>query len=114
MIDDDMKGRWVAALRSGEYKQGRRRLRVGHTYCCLGVLADLIDCNAWLRSGDDRRGVKLWKKSSLALPEEILPAGVQEQAATFNDNGSTFEEIAGWIESGYRAHPLSKGADDAA
>jgi hypothetical protein len=30
---------WVAALRSGEYKQGREALMRGDKYCCLGVLA---------------------------------------------------------------------------
>lgn len=33
--------KWVAALRSGEYSQGRGRLRKGDTFCCLGVACDL-------------------------------------------------------------------------
>ena len=33
--------KWLAALRSGEYKQGSGRLRVDDSYCCLGVCADL-------------------------------------------------------------------------
>jgi hypothetical protein len=37
-MDAELKARWVAALRSGEYEQGRRQLRAGDTYCCLGVL----------------------------------------------------------------------------
>ena len=36
-----VKKLWVEALRSGGYKQGRKRLRYGDTYCCLGVLCDL-------------------------------------------------------------------------
>ena len=40
-----IKERWLKALRSGKYKQGRRRLRIeedeGCSYCCLGVLTDL-------------------------------------------------------------------------
>lgn len=41
-----VKQKWVAALRSGEYKQGQKRLRNEEgfgdvTYCCLGVLVDL-------------------------------------------------------------------------
>lgn len=38
-----VKRKWVAALRSGEYKQTGGRLRKGDCYCCLGVLTDLYD-----------------------------------------------------------------------
>lgn len=37
----EIRARWVAALRSGEYAQGRGSLRDGNQYCCLGVLCDL-------------------------------------------------------------------------
>lgn len=47
-MNPDIKAQWVAALRSGNYKQGRGRLRrewQGHPgeyqYCCLGVLCEL-------------------------------------------------------------------------
>jgi hypothetical protein len=44
----DIKERWLVALRSGEYKQGRRALtRIKSSnneklYCCLGVLCDIL------------------------------------------------------------------------
>jgi hypothetical protein len=46
MMNPDVKKRWVAALRSGEYVQGVRALKRrtesgGLEYCCLGVLCDL-------------------------------------------------------------------------
>lgn len=37
----EIADRWVAALESGEYKQGQRRLRCNDEYCSLGVLCDL-------------------------------------------------------------------------
>jgi hypothetical protein len=45
-MNPDVKTRWVEALRSGEYAQGREVLhRVSHDdgalFCCLGVLCDL-------------------------------------------------------------------------
>lgn len=47
----ELKEKWVKALRSGEYEQGRKRLKQIHfddiSYCCLGVLCDLIDPNGW-------------------------------------------------------------------
>lgn len=43
MMDAQKKAEWVAALRSGEYKQGNGRLYCPdeNSYCCLGVLAKL-------------------------------------------------------------------------
>lgn len=41
-LKQDIKARWVAALRSGNYQQGHRALRTGSNhFCCLGVLCDL-------------------------------------------------------------------------
>lgn len=41
----EVKRQWLAALRSGEYEQGREYLHFveggGEFYCCLGVLCDL-------------------------------------------------------------------------
>jgi hypothetical protein len=36
-----VKEKWLAALRSGEYKQEKDTLRIGDCFCCLGVLCDL-------------------------------------------------------------------------
>ena len=42
-MNPDIKEKWVAALRSGEYTQGHGKLYnpPENTYCCLGVLCDL-------------------------------------------------------------------------
>lgn len=40
-INTDLIVGWVAALRSGEYKQATGRLRTPEGWCCLGVLTDL-------------------------------------------------------------------------
>ena len=37
----DIKAKWVAALRSGQYEQAEGVLRNDEGYCCLGVLCDL-------------------------------------------------------------------------
>ena len=42
-MNQDVKQKWITALRSGEYKQIDGRLRKGDYYCCLGVLTDLYD-----------------------------------------------------------------------
>lgn len=40
-MNPDVKAKWVAALRSGEYNQADGALRIKDTFCCLGVLCDL-------------------------------------------------------------------------
>jgi hypothetical protein len=45
-----VKQLWVEALRSGHYKQGKGQLRsTKNTFCCLGVLCDLYDKQAWTK-----------------------------------------------------------------
>lgn len=39
--------KWVSALRSGKYEQGKSRLRCGCKFCCLGVACDLYDPTRW-------------------------------------------------------------------
>lgn len=41
-MDQELKAKWTAALRSGEYKQGAGRLRRDTGYCCLGVLGEIM------------------------------------------------------------------------
>jgi hypothetical protein len=41
-MDKDVKAKWIAALKSGEYTQGRASLKQSDRYCCLGVLCDLF------------------------------------------------------------------------
>jgi hypothetical protein len=50
-LKDDKKNlrKWVAALRSGEYEQGKGALHLDGRYCCLGVACDLSKTGEWLR-----------------------------------------------------------------
>jgi hypothetical protein len=40
-MNPQIKQKWVSALRSGDYQQGRNYLRTDNGFCCLGVLCDL-------------------------------------------------------------------------
>jgi len=40
-MNQEIKARWTAALRSGEYQQGKGVLRKNGKLCCLGVLCEL-------------------------------------------------------------------------
>ena len=39
--------KWVAAMRSGKYKQSSNALRDQAGFCCLGVACDLYDDSKW-------------------------------------------------------------------
>ncbi len=57
-MNPDIKAQWIAALRSGEFKQGRNYLHARRpddevdTFCCLGVLCVLAE-----RAGVVTKGV---------------------------------------------------------
>lgn len=101
-----IKRRWIRALRSGRYKQARRKLRGDNGYCCLGVLCDISGKGNWreLNTGCwvyDYRGL-----SSSAYPcEEIrksigLRSVEMEELISMNDSEKTnFDTIADWIEN---------------
>ena len=38
-----VKKKWIAALTSGEYEQGTGQLCGSDGFCCLGVLASVVD-----------------------------------------------------------------------
>lgn len=40
-MNENVKSRWIEALESGKYKQGKEQLRSNDCFCCLGVLCDL-------------------------------------------------------------------------
>jgi hypothetical protein len=52
-----VKTKWLKALRSGKYKQGRGQLRTpDDRFCCLGVLCDLYAKEtgvSWEGNGED-------------------------------------------------------------
>jgi hypothetical protein len=103
---------WVAALRSGEYKQGRRVLHHGDNFCCLGVGCDLaIKAGVKLevstipgeptRYGGDRnytpKEVMEWL--GLASKDGVYRIGVGSSSlASMNDDGKSFSQIADVIE----------------
>jgi hypothetical protein len=40
-LNEEIKARWTAALRSGDYEQGFTLLQSEGKFCCLGVLCEL-------------------------------------------------------------------------
>lgn len=110
VVDAELKSRWLAALRSGEYKQGRGALRVGDKYCCLGVLCNLYDSSCWVESEQaksseqpplyvymlDEHGDVAFLPDTVAIAASLFK--VQAELTERNDNGETFAQIADFIE----------------
>lgn len=111
-MNPEVKARWVAALRSGDYEQTRRKLADGQGgYCCLGVL-----CN--LHAQEHPEIARQQKRSAYYMGmTKILPDAVANWAGlrncgreevrigrektilpAHNDTGRTFSEIAAAIE----------------
>lgn len=111
LIKKKWKDKWVKALRSGKYKQGKEKLHQktpnGDIWCCLGVFCDVVAPEEWeeydsdyaydgstfLPNFDFRKKVKLVKSSDIELDEKF------SFLANMNDHKhKTFKQIANYIE----------------
>lgn len=100
---------WVAALRSGRYKQGLNRLRTDDRFCCLGVACDISGLTQWTKNDMNQdvyfdlhrilpHEVQTWLGVSSGDPD-LLVNGLRTSAAYMNDyRGLTFAQIADAIE----------------
>lgn len=99
-MNKELKAKWVEALRSGKYKQGRVKLNQGGHWCCLGVLCDLNDASLWCDTGG-----YIHPGSACFPPEEIfksldIPESKGWELVNLNDSArKSFDEIANFIES---------------
>lgn len=119
MMDKKIKARWIKALLSGKYKQGRSVLLKNEggekLYCCLGVLCDLAVKSRAIPPPEDRKVVFLFDGEDGELPSLVVEWAKLEDSnpivkatpfkdskdcslANLNDKGRTFKQIAGYIE----------------
>lgn len=93
--------KWVKALRSGEYEQGSEALHQNGKYCCLG-LACLVSGHEYVGSEgliDLRKYYKVPPVlTDVYEDEEGKMPNLDQTLATMNDSGSSFKDIANWIE----------------
>lgn len=105
MMDPDIKAKWLAALRSGNYRQGMGWLRTSNGFCCLGVLCDVVEPSRW--GGSHKvNDMLVWShdgedcmKYQWEIDGGLLGEDTQEELATMNDDGKPFAEIADYIEN---------------
>ncbi len=106
---------WVAALRSGKYKQGWTRLHREEEFCCLGVACEISGLGRWM-ADDDGSDIIWYLGYTSVLPPVVqhwlgvpneLGLQLQTRQAHFvgleclNDEGMTFSQIADLIEYEY-------------
>jgi hypothetical protein len=117
----ELKEKWVAALRSGEYAQTKGVLRDKEGFCCLGVLCDVAQPDGWsdgnngcddpdCNCGDDESGCFFHMFGDQAegigdtvlspefLDREGLSEGHMRELAEYNDQGMSFSDLAAIIE----------------
>ena len=113
-MNKEWKKKWIAALRSGEYKQGRKVLRNSNDeFCCLGVLCDLVVKEGKLEEPVlNTQGRYVYGCHTGLLPALVVQAvelnsregiyNVGSNSLTHdNDEGKTFLEIADIIEKNF-------------
>ncbi|WP_367137955.1 hypothetical protein [Saccharothrix sp. HUAS TT1] len=121
--------KWMSALRSGTYSQGRGQLRIpvldldynitGMTYCCLGVACDVVAPHRWndaTEFGPDRKtflpsaqfmneyfGIPLDQMPQSGNPLVVVnDTGGAVPVSTLNDLwGYSFPMIADLLEATY-------------
>lgn len=103
MFNQEVKAKWIAALRSGDYMQGTGELKSQDgRFCCLGVLEDIEPS---VRKDGPHRGVlhsMTWERlggtNRFVCPPTVL---CQTVLSEMNDQGRSFAEIADFIEANY-------------
>jgi len=107
MINRIVKKKWLTALRSGKFKQGRHSLRnSGKEYCCLGVLCEITGNGKNRKMGDAYPLLEKFTSPGFrGIPTTFvgLHPRTQMRLAKLNDNGTTFEEIARYISRNIKA-----------
>lgn len=100
--------RWIAALDSGEYKQGQSQLQVDNRYCCLGVGCRVLIPDSKLRVNSKGQLIGNWPVNQPGAPEWLIKINTDlfhktgKSLISLNDiENYTFPEIATLLELVY-------------
>lgn len=115
-MNAELKAKWVEALRSGKYQQGRAVLRNAEDQmCCLGVLLDVDAPDGWSSCVTNIPGeiahrlhergsysgdfLHVDYRKSIGLTAEMEDGEtIAHRLAAMNDEGQSFAQIADFIE----------------
>jgi hypothetical protein len=103
-MDAQLKVKWVEALRSGKFKQGKDCLKSDFGHCCLGVLCEISGDVEWESRPSSMYKAIIGNSTSISfLPFALarraaISAEMTDRLVRMNDNGAPFPEIADYIE----------------
>jgi hypothetical protein len=102
-VDQEIKTRWVEALRSGRYQQVTGKLRTEEGYCCLGVLcvaAELSISSDGFHVEEDYEDEDYDEDGYAPLNALVGGKSIVKALYGLNDDErKTFPEIADYIEA---------------
>lgn len=104
-MNREIKQKWISALKSGKYTQGKGYLKItssaGNHYCCLGVLCEVMEIPSYkpyklTASSFDENTATL---STSLLSKAGLTDENQTDLINMNDEANySFSQIADFIE----------------
>lgn len=99
-MNAEIKTKWLEALRNGKYQQCTGVLQNNGSFCCVGVLCDVIDPTSWQKINDYRfehNGAAYMPREGF-FREIGLEQDVVDNAVAQNDIGKDFLTIARYLE----------------
>lgn len=101
-MNQEIKAKWLEALRSGVYPKGIGFMQCEGTFCCLGVLADLIDPTGWDEANEHHHGCNVLP-TTFVLNAAGLILTETGDLVTANDRGpnrcADFSDVIPLIEA---------------
>lgn len=98
--------KWIEALRSGDYVQGRKQLHDHGTYCCLGVCCKLVGFEDFGESQYIQTGTAYYNLKQIpnGIPIQLIGTVgnnnlIQDLVRLNDDEECSFSEIADWLET---------------
>jgi hypothetical protein len=102
-----VKSKWLRALRSKKYRKAKGQLRIGNSFCCLGVLCDISnnsgnwdieDPNIFLYPAGDTVA-----QCDTRLPDRYQKAihfkeSDENELIRLNDSCDTWDEVISYID----------------
>jgi hypothetical protein len=100
-LRQQLRREWIAALRSGEYEQGRGSLCRNGRYCCLGVACAVIEKHfpaLMPRETNDENGECSWHGRTEVLPDAAQLILGMRSAGGATKNGMKITKYPSLIE----------------
>ena len=103
-MDTELKKKWVAALRSGQYQQGKGYLKKDGRYCCLGVLCSVLGVEPVEPVYDESRpcpgaGYDILEGPTGRLVDTPLFIWMNDGIGEYQGRPRSFAQIANYIEA---------------